>query len=162
MSNAKPRIGQKKIRRALVRGFIKSMGKNVNIEKNARIPFSVSIGDNSGIGENCRLCAHVTIGKNVLMGPNCAFFSQNHAFDRVDIPIIEQGYTQSKPIVIDDDVWLGYGVIVLAGVHIGTGAVVGDGAVVTKDVPAYAVVGGNPAKVIKFRKTIGEKNNCKE
>lgn len=54
-------------------------------------------------------------------------------------------------IVVDDDVWIGYGAIILSGVHIGQGAVVAAGAVVTKDVPPYAIVGGTPAKVIKYR-----------
>jgi maltose O-acetyltransferase len=64
----------------------------------------------------------------------------------------KQGIDVERPIVIDDDVWIGARVIILPGVHIGTGAVIGAGAVVTKDVPAYAVVGGNPARVIKMRK----------
>lgn len=54
-------------------------------------------------------------------------------------------------IVIDDDVWIGYGATIMSGVHVAQGAVIAAGAVVTKDVPAYAVVGGVPAKVIKFR-----------
>lgn len=54
-------------------------------------------------------------------------------------------------IVVDDDVWIGYGVIILSGVHIGQGAVIGAGAVVTKDVPPYSIVGGVPAKIINYR-----------
>ena len=54
-------------------------------------------------------------------------------------------------IVIDDDVWIGYGAMIMSGVHVGQGAVIAAGAVVTKDVPAYAVVGGVPAKIIKYR-----------
>ena len=78
--------------------------------------------------------------------------ARNHAFDRTDIPMNQQGFTPEKPIVIEDDVWIGARVIILPGVHIGTGAVVGAGAVVTKDVPDYAVVGGNPARILKMRK----------
>jgi maltose O-acetyltransferase len=63
----------------------------------------------------------------------------------------EQGFYEEKPVVIDD-VWIGGHVIILPGVHIGKGAIVGAGAVVTKDVPEYAIVGGSPAKVIKYRK----------
>ena len=59
--------------------------------------------------------------------------------------------TSKGPIVIDDDVWIGYGATVLSGVHIGQGAVIAAGAVVTKDVPPYAVVGGVPAKLIRYR-----------
>lgn len=152
LSNAKPNIGQKGIRRALVRNYIDYMGKNVNIEKNALIPPGITIGNNLGIGMGCRLYSHVTIGDNVMMGPYCFFCTKNHDFSRTDIPMIEQGYQSIEPIIIDDDVWFGQGVIVLPGIKIGKGSIIGAGAVVTKDVPPYAIVGGNPAKVIKYRK----------
>ena len=83
-------------------------------------------------------------------------YSRNHAFDRCDVPMREQGYGPEKTIIIGDDVWIGGHVIILPGVNIGNGAIVGAGAVVTRDVPEYAVVGGNPAKVIRFRN--GEKH----
>lgn len=151
LSNVKPNIGQKKIRAMLVRGYIEYMGQNVNIEKNALVPPGLKIGDNSGIGMNCRLLSGVSIGKDVIMGPYCFFCTKNHEFSRVDIPIREQGYQTTKEIIVDDDVWLGQGVIVLPGIKIGKGAIIGAGAVVTKDVPPYAIVGGNPAKIIKYR-----------
>ena len=87
-----------------------------------------------------------------MMAPNCYFITRNHSFERVDVPMREQGYSEEKPIVVGDDVWLGYGAIILPGVTIGDGAIIGAGTVVTKDVPPYAIVGGNPAKVIRFRK----------
>ena len=59
--------------------------------------------------------------------------------------------TSKGDIIIEDDVWIGYRAIIMSGVHIGQGAVVAAGAVVTKDVPAYAIVGGTPAKIIKYR-----------
>jgi maltose O-acetyltransferase len=64
----------------------------------------------------------------------------------------KQGFEEAKPVYIGDDVWIGGRVTILPGVHIGNGSVVGTGAVVTKDVPDYAVVGGVPAKVLKYRK----------
>lgn len=63
----------------------------------------------------------------------------------------DENDTSKGNIIVDDDVWIGYGVTVLSGVHIGQGAVIAAGAVVTKDVPAYAIVGGVPAKLIKYR-----------
>ena len=152
LSNAKPNIGQKKIRRALVRNYIDYMGENVNIEKNALVPPGITIGNNSGIGMNCRLLSCVTIGDNVIMGPYCFFCTKNHEYSRTDIPINQQGYQETKPIIVGNDVWFGQGVIVLPGVNIGNGAIIGAGAVVTKDVPPYAIVGGNPAHIIKYRK----------
>ena len=62
-----------------------------------------------------------------------------------------QGDTAIEPVIIEDDVWLGRNVVIMPGVHIAKGAIVGAGAVVTKDVPAYAVVGGVPAKIIQSR-----------
>jgi maltose O-acetyltransferase len=64
----------------------------------------------------------------------------------------QQGFSQERPVVIGDDVWIGGQVIILPGVKVGSHSIIGAGSVVTKDVPQYAVVGGNPAKVIKFRK----------
>lgn len=63
----------------------------------------------------------------------------------------EQGYTKPRPVVIDDDVWIGSRVTILPGVHIGKGSIIGAAAVVTHDVEPYTIVGGNPAKLIKKR-----------
>ena len=78
-------------------------------------------------------------------------FTSNHRTDRIDIPMGAQGFTETKPIVIGDDVWIGARVINLPGVHIGNGAVIGAGAVVTNNVPDYEVWGGNPARFLKSR-----------
>ena len=86
-----------------------------------------------------------------MMGPHCTIYIRNHAFDRLDIPMCEQGFQSEKPIVIGNDVWIGGHVIILPGVQIGNGAIVGAGAVVTKNVPDYAIVGGNPARIIRYR-----------
>ncbi len=131
--------------------ILESCGKNVNIERNAVFSSHVALGNNSGIGVNASLTGSIKIGDNVMMGPNCTVYSRNHAFDRLDIPMCCQGYCPEKTIVIGDDVWLGGHVIILPGVKIGSGAIVGAGAVVTKDVPDYAIVGGNPAKIIRYR-----------
>ena len=93
----------------------------------------------------------VMIGKDVMMASEVIILTANHTFDRLDIPMRLQGARDVKPVRIGDDVWIGMRSIILPGVQIGRGAVIGAGAVVTKDVPEYAVVGGNPAKVIKFR-----------
>lgn len=154
LSNAKPNIGQKRIRGILVKGYINSMGKNVNIEKNALVPPGITIGDNSGIGMSCRLLSNVYLGSNVIMGPNCFFCTKNHEYSRTDIPILQQGYQPVKEIIVGNDVWFGQSVIVLPGIKIGNGAIIGAGSVVTKDVPPYAIVGGNPAKIIKFRNNV--------
>lgn len=130
---------------------LEKCGQNVNIERNAIFSSKVSLGNNSGIGIGASLSGTVNIGDNVMMGPYCTFYSRNHAFDRTDIPMREQGYQEEKVIVVGDDVWIGGHVIVLPGIHIGRGAIIGAGAVVTKNVPDYAIVAGNPAKIIRYR-----------
>ena len=112
----------------------------------------ITIGDNSGIGVRAYLSGRITVGHNVMMGKDVTMLTLNHNFDRTDIPMIQQGFKEEGPIVISDDVWVGDRVFILPGVIIGRGAIIGACAVVTKDVPEYAIVGGNPAKVIKMRR----------
>lgn len=158
MSNSPFNIGQKKLRYLCAKGIMLECGKNVNIEKGARFGEKCTIGDNSGIGVNCKMYGEIHIGKNVMMGPECVAISRNHKFDRIDIPIIQQGYEDDKPIFIDDDVWIGHRVIILPGVHIKKGAIIGAGSVVTKDVEEYSIVAGNPAKCIRSRRRVSEKH----
>ncbi len=83
--------------------------------------------------------------------PDVVMIGENHQSAKRDVPMRLQGYKKFPPIRIEDDVWIGARVIVLPGVSIGKGAIIGAGAVVTKDVPAYAICVGNPARVIRFR-----------
>ena len=142
----------KQIRNLLVKGFANKTGKNINIDKNANISPNIEIGDNSGIGINAKITSSVTIGSNVMMGPNVSIYTSNHKFDRTDIPMIKQGNSETKPVSIENDVWIGANVIILPGVTIHEGSIIAAGAVVTKDVECYTIVAGNPAKVIKKRK----------
>jgi maltose O-acetyltransferase len=145
-------IFSKEIRVFCARKILKKCGKNVNVEKGATFSSKVTLGDNSGIGIDASIGGEVHIGNNVMMAPKCTIYTSNHAFDRTDIPMCQQGVTVEKPVYIEDDVWIGSHVIILPGIRIATGSIVAAGSVVTKDVPEYAVVGGNPAKVIKYRK----------
>ena len=139
------------IRRLLASKVIKHCGKNVNIEKHAEFTPELSVGDNSGIGVNCQLYGPITIGNNVLMGPEVVIYTQNHKYESKKETIISQGYQPFKPVTIGDDVWIGRRAMIMAGVSIGSGAVIAAGSVITKDIPEYAVVGGVPAKIIKYR-----------
>jgi maltose O-acetyltransferase len=76
-----------------------------------------------------------------------------HNYNRIYVPIEKQGNSE-RDIIIGDDVWIGYGAQVLSGIHIGSHAIVGAGAVVTHDIPEYAVVGGVPARVIRMRNSV--------
>ena len=131
------------------------IGKNVMLKENVVMihPENFSIDSFSGINRNCFINAlgGVQIGKYVQIGPNTVIHSANHNFDNINIPICEQGHTPKK-VKIEDDVWVGAGCIILAGVTIRKGAVIAAGAVVTKDVDPYYVVAGVPAKKVKDRR----------
>lgn len=141
----------KRIRASLAKNFIEYCGKNVNIEPYCRFDYALKIGNNSGIGKYSELYGDITIGENVMMGTNCIIYTRNHSFERIDIPMKEQGFQEVKPVIIENDVWIGGRVTILPGVYVGKGAILGAGSVITKDVPKYAIVGGNPAKIIKYR-----------
>lgn len=113
----------------------------------------VVIGKKTDIGCNAIISsgAGIFIGSSVLIAGNCYIGGGRYVSDRLDIPMMEQGVYSKGPVVIGDDVWLGAGAIVLDGVRIGKGCIVGAGAVVTKDLPNYAVAVGVPAKVTKMR-----------
>lgn len=150
-SYSRIKVGQKTLRSLCGKLILSECGKNVNIEKGAVFSSRVTLGDNSGIGIRASISGDTHIGSNVMMGPDCIIYTRNHAFSRTDIPMCEQGFQEEKPVFIANDVWIGGRVIILPGVKIGTGAIIGAGSVVTKDVPDYAIVGGNPAKVLKYR-----------
>lgn len=145
------KLGQKKLRAFCGKLMLKSCGKNVNIEKGAFFSPKVSLGDYSGIGVDAKIYGACTIGNYVMMGENCTIITRNHKFDRTDIPMMEQGFEEEKPVSVGNDVWLGDRVILLPGVHLGDGCVIGAGSVVTKDIPPYAVACGVPAKVLRYR-----------
>lgn len=150
----------KKIRAFFCKQFFLSVGQNVNIEHGAYFGSGrlIEIGDNSGIGVDCHVPSDIKIGKDVMMGPETLIIgrNQNHRFDDLSIPMRLQGYKDTPPVVIEDDVWLGARVIVLPGIRIGTGAIIGAGAIVTKDIPPFAICVGNPARIIKFRNELKE------
>ena len=111
----------------------------------------ITIGDNTRIHGSCiHAYERIVIGKRCLIAANCQIFDGNGhdlSFPGVENRIKTVG--GSKPVMIEDDVWLGSGVTVLPGVTIGRGSVVSAGSVVTKSIPAMCVAGGNPATVIK-------------
>ncbi len=139
-----------RLRGFFARGFI-SCGRNVNIEHGAVFSKHVTLGDNSGIGIHAQLTGTVVIGAYVMMAPDVVIITSNHATDRVDIPMQQQGTAAEQPVIIRDDVWIGQRVMILPGVEIGQGSIIGACAVVTKNVPPYAIVAGNPARIIRSR-----------
>lgn len=107
----------------------------------------LSIGDNVFFNHNCSItCSEsITIGSHCMFANNLVIIDHDHKIDERGVT----GALVSKPIVIEDRVWCGANVTITKGVHIGTGAVIAAGAVVTKDVPERAVVAGVPGKIIR-------------
>ena len=152
-SNAPYQVVSKRMRYVLCKKLFKSIGDNVNVERLAffRNGEDIEIGENSGLGINCYI-TNAKIGKNVMMGPDVLYIKNKHCFDRLDVPMMEQGNTPERPLIVGDDVWIGAKAIFLPGVSIGRGAIIAAGSVVTKDVPEYAIVAGNPAIIKSYRK----------
>jgi len=108
----------------------------------------VHIGNNSRIGMGNVVIGPVTIGNNVILAQNIVMSGLNHNYTNIDIPIYLQGETVAA-ITIEDDCWIGANAVITAGVTIGKHSVIAGGAVVTKNIPPYSVVVGNPARIIK-------------
>ncbi len=118
---------------------------------------SMSVGRDTHIQPRCQFSAYkgpIRIGCDVQIAPRCAFYSYDHGFEPGEL-MRKQPLRSKGGIVIEDDVWLGVGVIVLDGVHIGRGAVVGAGSVVTQSIPAGAIAVGVPARVVDWRGSEG-------
>lgn len=143
----------KSVRYHVCRNIFEYCGKNVNIERGASFGtgYNIRIGDNSGIGINATIPNGTIIGNNVMMAPNCFVHSVNHRFERTDIPMCKQGYYPSKPLIVEDDVWIGQNVTIMVGRKISTGSIIAANCVLTKDFPPYSIVGGNPSRLIKSR-----------
>lgn len=137
--------------------------KEANIDPSTKIHSTVIIreGKRVQIGKHClinhnnviqggKLEGKVVIGDYVQTGANVMMFAFNHGTDAIDVPMILQDYYDAD-IVIEDDVWIGAGSVITAGVHIGKGCVIGAGSVVTKDMPANWICAGVPCKPIKER-----------
>ena len=159
---AKVRVGSdcQISRNALLRANSKhetaiAIGDAVNIKENVLINSNtgnINIGDECWIGPYTLIYGNggVAIGNHVMIASHCAINTVSHHASRLDIPMSKQGiYT--APVTIEDDVWIGIGAVILQGVRIGTGSIIGAGAVVTRDVEARTVVAGVPACVIRHR-----------
>jgi maltose O-acetyltransferase len=147
------------IRSGLMRRIIDKMGENVRVGPNIYIGngAGVEVGSNCHLNKGCFL-RNVKIGSNVMLAPEVYFINNLHRTDSTNIPMIEQGDIDFPQTIVEDDVWIGLRAIIMPGVRIGTGAIVGAGAVVTKDMGSYTIIAGVPAKVIGSRKKGGKKN----
>lgn len=128
-----------------------ALGDDSTIEDFATVNNGVGdviIGNRTRIGISCVLIGPVTIGNDVMLAQNIVVSGLNHPYEDVTVPISVQKVT-TKPIVIEDESWIGANAVITAGVTVGKHSVVAAGSVVTKDVPPYSIAAGNPARVLK-------------
>lgn len=155
-SSINPILGgaSKNIRYQLVRRIFKKCGKFVNVERGVVFGrgTDIEIGDYSGIGINAVIPSTCKIGNHVMMGPNCYVLSRNHDFSDTNKPMCFQGYLETLPLVVEDDVWIGRNVLMTPGRIIKRGSIIAAGCVLCKDFPEYSIIGGNPSKLIRSRK----------
>ncbi|MGG7507942.1 sugar O-acetyltransferase [Plantibacter sp. YIM 135249] len=136
--------------RPILADLVGSLGENVDVRPPLAVDYGtyITIGDGTFINSNLTALdvAPITIGRDCQIGPNVQLLTPTHP---VDPQPRRDKLEAAEPIVIEDNVWLGGGAIILPGVTIGENSVIGAGAVVTKDVPRNSVAVGNPARVIR-------------
>jgi acetyltransferase-like isoleucine patch superfamily enzyme len=142
-----------------------SFGSNFHTGRNVFLwaKNNIIIGDNFYIGRYSQIECDAIIGNNVIFANCVALVGRyDHHYQQIGIPtrlssqIRDLNYNWKgldSKVIIEDDVWVGYGTIIMSGVKIGKGSIIAAGSVVTKDIEPYSIVGGNPAKFIKFRFT---------
>ena len=140
-----------------------SFGKNFHVGARVRIwgKSKIEIGNNFYMGRDSQIETNVKIGNNVICGNKVAFVGRfDHNFQQIGVPtrlanqIRDKDYNWkglNEITIVEDDVWIGYGTIIMSGIKIGEGSIIAAGSVITKDVEAYSIYGGNPAKKIKDR-----------
>jgi len=143
-----------KLRKVVYTRLMGTCGENLCIYENVKIRNLKNIKAGNDLYINaCGIIdayTKIIIGNNVMIGPNVQLMTVSHCFDNTRIPMQKQD-TVYKTITIGNDVWIGAGSIILPGITIGNGCVIGAGSVVTKNVPDFAVVVGNPARIVKIR-----------
>lgn len=135
----------------ILKGFV-PVGSNTKVQPNVMFGKGrkIKIGSHCQINENVKL-QRVDIGDFVMIAPGVTILGMSHHFDRIDIPMVEQGETETPTGKVEDDVWIGTNAIIMPGITIGKGCIVGAGTVVTKDCLPYGIYAGVPARRIKER-----------
>lgn len=151
---------KRRILQTVYRPLFASFGRNFWFDPEGNYSFgTIFVGDDVFLGVRPSLSAtrsKIIIGNKVMFGPEVSILGGNHSAAQVgrfmyDIKDADKRPDDDKGVIIEDDVWVGTRAIILHGVTIGRGAIVGAGSVVTKSVPPYAIVGGIPARVLRFR-----------
>jgi len=149
--------GFRRLLRLFIRPLFAACGRNVKFNPFDKFTYgTIKIGDNVYIGQGACFSASkgLKIGSKVMFGPNVIIRGGNHnttVLGRYMFDVHEKKPEDDQPVIIEDDVWVGAGAIILMGVTISRGAIIGAGAIVTRDVAPYSVVAGIPARVIRLR-----------
>lgn len=124
-------------------------------------PNKMTIGNNVYIGKYCTIQADMKMGNNIVIANNVGLIGRyDHDYSQVGMNIKDSPWIgddsynfrgKNKKIIIEDDVWIGFGAVIFTGTHIHKGAIIAAGSIVTKDVPPYAIVAGNPARIKGYR-----------
>ena len=130
---------------------LRSVDKTFYISGKCIIAKDLRAGAYVFVSEGCKIYPKVKIGDYTMLAPYVKIIGDDHNFDNPGMPIIFSGRPPLKATIIGSDVWIGTGSLIRSGVNIGNGAIVAAHSVVTKDVPAYTIVGGTPAKFLKNR-----------
>lgn len=140
-----------------------SHGRGFHFDPDGQYTFAtIHVGNFVSLGSRANLMAtlsEIRIGNHVMLGPEVIMIGGNHntaVLGCFMTSVHDKTLNDDIDITVDDDVWIGARAVILRGVHIGRGAIIGAGSVVTKSVPPYAVVGGNPARVLRFRWSVAE------
>jgi acetyltransferase-like isoleucine patch superfamily enzyme len=126
-------------------GVLSNLGKGFKLGNHSSLDAFAFVGASGG----------VVVGSNVIMGQKVSFHSENHLYDRLDVPIRYQGTTR-QGIIIEDNCWIGSNVTFLDGAHVASGCVIGAGAIVRGYIPPNSIAVGQPARVIKSRVAVSE------
>ena len=136
------------IRVFFARGIVKSIGEGCHIECGAELQEDCVLGDHTGIGPDSLVQQGTVFKGNSMMGPDVHIYTSGHKYDK-DLHKFD-GMTEVKPVIIGENVWIGYGVIILPGVTIGDNTIIGAGSVVSKSIPSGVMAAGNPCVVKKI------------
>lgn len=150
----------RRIKMIILRSAFKKYGKNFVFDPNDIFSYAtIEVGDDVYIGTGATLSASkskIVLGNKIMFGPNVTIMGGDHNTTQIGkymYDVKEKLPENDLAVIIEDDVWIGTGAIILKGVKIGTGSIIAAGALIIKDVPPYTIVGGVPAKVLKKRFT---------
>lgn len=148
----------RRLRMLLMRPLFKVHGRNFIFDPDGSYSFeTISVGNEVYIGPGAVLLASLSsicIGNKVMFGPNVTIMGGDHntsVIGKFMFDVKVKRAQDDQPVVIEDDVWIGTGAIILKGVHVGRGCIVAAGAVVTRNIPPYTIVAGIPARVLSVR-----------